>query len=309
MQSDIKHITPPHHCLQYPKRNQKLTTRNKKQGSRPSQRIWHPYWLILLFPLYCTPSLAITLTQFHNQLSLGIGIMHQNYVEPDTENKTNKDYLDKEFGSILAITLNGSIYQKPYYLSLNSDLYAGQVTYDGHLQETYTPIISSTEYQLNLLALQAGLTLPLTRNADLILGLEGKYEQWQRNLGFIETYQHLAINALIQTNMRITKQWWCSAEAAFGKLQKAIIDVPMVNLNGESLGHNAYLRYGLTLYYRDNEQVLWLLNFKQESFSYSASDAIITTLRARQGDRLYQVWEPASSTKRFMILAGVRLLS
>jgi hypothetical protein len=268
----------------------------------------------LIFPLSCcvllplTSSWALSLKNFHNQFSTSLGVMSQDYVEPDTKNViANKDYLDKEYGNTLALSLWGSLYTPPYYLSISSEFYYGFVTYDGHYQEPYEPVIDKTGYDITVLSTKAGWVLPLNKQADVIVAIEGRYEQWQRDLGFKETYDHIALNAVIQADWIISNQYVFSLDAHFGSFIYSNITVPYVNLN-EALGHDPFTRFGLTFNTTITPQITGYISWHQEKFSYSESDKTVTALHHLGQNRLFHVWEPASKTQRTMFLVGIRLL-
>lgn len=123
-----------------------------------------------------------------NQISLGGGVVTQDYVEHDSTNTVPTSYLDKESGTIGALAFNtGWVSPAGFYADVHFLYALGQTDYEGYLQSmanpsNFTPY--ETETDNDLLDVRGNLGYLFDIHGDIALGpiLEVGYTYWQREI-------------------------------------------------------------------------------------------------------------------------------
>lgn len=148
-----------------------------------------------------------------NQLSVGLGVLHQNYREfNDGLNPALPEILDAETGNIPVLQVGYGAMLPFLYGQVALSIATGDTKYDGHLlNPPYTPVMDTTANTMVDFIGRVGYPFRAGGHVVLVPYVEFSDHYWQRDVGYIEDYSHLTLGiggkVLWSPTQRLVLEW------------------------------------------------------------------------------------------------------
>jgi len=130
-----------------------------------------------------------------NQLAVGLGVLHQDYTEYNHGMAAAPyEILDAETGNIPALQVDYGLLRPHLFGQVALRIATGDTTYDGHyFDPPYAPVIATTSNTMVDFLGRVGY--PFRAGGRVVLVPYGEFgsHYWERDVGYIEDYSHLAI--------------------------------------------------------------------------------------------------------------------
>lgn len=252
------------------------------------------------------------MTAINNQAQIFLGNLHQNYGEPNTN---QRGYLDRQTGNMPAATINLlKTWWTHLYTSLSLMEAYGNTQYIGSTLQGQ-PVHNPTQNTLMDIFGKIGWVFSPTPQVNLIPYALVGYHRWLRNVrgnavpfdgytiyvdGFPETYQHTWLGLGLILQWSPLPSWVLSLESGGGSTVNAQVYgwnsflAPDTLKTHFKLGSRPYYMEGLTSDYRFAEHWHILVNFQYLYFSYGRSPA-----------NQFGIYEPTSHTRELLSNIGL----
>lgn len=239
-----------------------------------------------------------------NQVGLQVTDMNLDYTETGNGySGTPVGTLDTEKGDVYGFNLTYSSLASWFlgndYLALQYGQNHGNTDYVGqYLPLTsvnhYGSVTASSTAKTIDYSLRYGKGFELGGKAMAIPYLEVGSHEWDRGLGYDETYKHsyYGIGAMLQ--FAPANKLVLTIDGLVGKTKSPSIDVANGSLYSGDLGTSTLTRFGASIDYAFTQRIHGMVGFDYTDYKYGVSQP-----------NLLGVWEPDSETKKTMYRVGI----
>jgi len=232
------------------------------------------------------------------QVSVGAGVLGQDYEEKDDRNLVPTGYLNKEEGKIPALEFDiGLVSETGWYSELHFTYASGETDYDGYLQyspTTFSPYETDTDNSIYEFRGNFGHLFGLTNNIALAPKVELGHLRWDRTItgsyGSSAEYTYTRYGAGLEVLFAATDRLVFSVEGMYGR-QSGEVASDVVN---EDIGTTAYTRFSAGVDYALTDR--WHIGAEISRASYDSKESDVSPSG---------FLEPASETAHTRMMARV----